>query len=152
MEQQVATYPCEHPGPTHSTKLISWLLMTWQRKEPGHQQAWYWFSTECSITCPHFSTRCQWLFLYLSSSIIGLHNESSPSQFRAFCKPALIHHKRNLTEQYMMEPLSKLICLHSQESASEFIFSNVPSWSREGLVCINWIPIEFEFHWVFNCS
>ena len=24
------------------TRLISWLLMPWRRKEPGHQQSWYW--------------------------------------------------------------------------------------------------------------
>ena len=24
------------------TRLISWLLMPWRRKEPGHQQPWYW--------------------------------------------------------------------------------------------------------------
>ena len=30
------------PGPTYSTKSISWLLMFWRRKEPGHQQPWYW--------------------------------------------------------------------------------------------------------------
>ena len=28
--------------PTYSTKTISWLLMSWQRKEPGHQQPWHW--------------------------------------------------------------------------------------------------------------
>ena len=26
----------------YSTKSISWVLMSWQRKEPGHQQPWYW--------------------------------------------------------------------------------------------------------------
>ena len=30
------------PGPTYSTESISWLLMPWRRKEPGHQQPWYW--------------------------------------------------------------------------------------------------------------
>ena len=27
---------------TYSTWPISWLLMSWRRKEPGHQQPWYW--------------------------------------------------------------------------------------------------------------
>ena len=30
------------PGPTYSTESISWLLMSWRRKEPGNQQPWYW--------------------------------------------------------------------------------------------------------------
>ena len=30
--------------PTYSTELISWLLMSWRRNEPGHQQPWYWTS------------------------------------------------------------------------------------------------------------
>ena len=30
------------PGPTYSTHSISLLLMSWRRKEPGHQQPWYW--------------------------------------------------------------------------------------------------------------
>ena len=29
-------------GPFHSTQSISWLLVSWRRKEPGHQQLWYW--------------------------------------------------------------------------------------------------------------
>ena len=31
-------------GPTYSTKSISWLLVSWRRQEPGHQQLWYWHS------------------------------------------------------------------------------------------------------------
>ena len=30
------------PGPTYSTESMSFLLMSWRRKEPGHQQPWYW--------------------------------------------------------------------------------------------------------------
>ena len=30
------------PGPTYSTQSISLLLMSWRRKEPGHQHPWYW--------------------------------------------------------------------------------------------------------------
>ena len=30
------------PGLTYSTQSISWLLMSWRHKEPGHQQPWYW--------------------------------------------------------------------------------------------------------------
>ena len=41
------TYVVEIPpgvrqGPAYSTISISWLLMSWRRKEPGHQQPWYW--------------------------------------------------------------------------------------------------------------
>ena len=28
--------------PSYSTESISWLLMFWRRKEPGHEQLWYW--------------------------------------------------------------------------------------------------------------
>ena len=34
--------PQIRPGPTYSTYCISWLLMSWRRKEPGHQQPCYW--------------------------------------------------------------------------------------------------------------
>ena len=27
---------------SHLTYSISWLLMSWRRQEPGHQQPWYW--------------------------------------------------------------------------------------------------------------
>ena len=30
--------PQVRPGPTYSTKSISWLMMSWRRKEPGQQQ------------------------------------------------------------------------------------------------------------------
>ena len=30
------------PGPTYSAYSISWLLISWRCKEPGHQQPWYW--------------------------------------------------------------------------------------------------------------
>ena len=29
------------------TRSISWLLMPWRRKEPGHQQPWYWLCIIC---------------------------------------------------------------------------------------------------------
>ena len=28
--------------PAYRTKTISWLLMAWQHKEPGHPQTWHW--------------------------------------------------------------------------------------------------------------
>ena len=31
-------------GPAWLGHSMSWLLMTWQREEPGHQQPWYWSS------------------------------------------------------------------------------------------------------------
>ena len=42
MTQVLKILPQVRPGPTYSTKSISWLLMSWRRKEPGHQQPWYW--------------------------------------------------------------------------------------------------------------
>ena len=30
------------PIEIYSTKWLSWQLMSWRRKEPGHQQPWYW--------------------------------------------------------------------------------------------------------------
>ena len=41
MTQVVEILPQVRQGPTHSAKSISWLLMSWRRKEPGHQQPWY---------------------------------------------------------------------------------------------------------------
>ena len=34
--------------------MISWLLMTWQCKEPGHQQSWYWPSSPWTLQFQHF--------------------------------------------------------------------------------------------------
>ena len=34
----VETLPNVRQGPTYSTKLISWMLLSWRRNEPGHQQ------------------------------------------------------------------------------------------------------------------
>ena len=40
--QVVEIPPWVIQGPAYTTKSISWLLMSWRRKEPGHQQPWYW--------------------------------------------------------------------------------------------------------------
>ena len=40
--QVLKILPQVRPGPIYSTQSISWLLMSWRRKEPGHQQPWYW--------------------------------------------------------------------------------------------------------------
>ena len=42
MTQVVEIPPRVRQGPAYSTKSISWLLMSWRCKEPGHQQPWYW--------------------------------------------------------------------------------------------------------------
>ena len=42
MMQLFEILPHERQGPVYSTYSIAWLLMTWRRKEPGHQQLWYW--------------------------------------------------------------------------------------------------------------
>ena len=41
--QVVEIPPRVRQGPAYSTS-ISWLLMSWRLKEPGHQQPWYWSS------------------------------------------------------------------------------------------------------------
>ena len=33
---------CGRSRPVYAAYSISWLLMAWQHKEPGHQQPWYW--------------------------------------------------------------------------------------------------------------
>ena len=40
--QVVEIPPRVRHGPAYSTWSISWLPMSWRRKEPGHQQPWYW--------------------------------------------------------------------------------------------------------------
>ena len=37
----------------YSTWSISWALMSWRRKEPGHQQPWYWLCWTGKIRFPH---------------------------------------------------------------------------------------------------
>ena len=41
MTQVLKILPQVRPGPIYSTQSISWLLMSWRHKEPGHQQPWY---------------------------------------------------------------------------------------------------------------
>ena len=40
--QVVEIPPRVKQGPAYLPQSISWLLMSWRRKEPGHQQPWYW--------------------------------------------------------------------------------------------------------------
>ena len=42
LTQVLKTLPQVREGPTYSIESISWLLMSRRRKEPGHQQPWYW--------------------------------------------------------------------------------------------------------------
>ena len=42
MTQVLKILPQVSEGPTYSILSISWLLMSWRCKEPGHQQPWYW--------------------------------------------------------------------------------------------------------------
>ena len=37
----------------YSTQSVSWVLMSWRRKEPRHQQPWYWLWWTGSILSPH---------------------------------------------------------------------------------------------------
>ena len=48
MAQVIEIFPCERQGPVYPAKSISWLLMTWRRKEPGHHQPLYWPSSNSS--------------------------------------------------------------------------------------------------------
>ena len=45
MTQVIEILPCGRQGPNYITLSISLLLMSWWRKEPGHQQPWYWHSS-----------------------------------------------------------------------------------------------------------
>ena len=40
---------------------ISWVLMPWQHKEPGHQQPWYWLCWTESIRWYQATTKLMWL-------------------------------------------------------------------------------------------
>ena len=51
--QVVEIPPWVRQGPAYSTQSISWLLMSWRRKEPGHQQPWYWPSWTELTRSPH---------------------------------------------------------------------------------------------------
>ena len=43
---QIKTLPCGIQGPIYTAcRPIAWLLMSWRRKEPGHQQPRYWHSS-----------------------------------------------------------------------------------------------------------
>ena len=53
MTQVFKLLPQVRPGLEYSTQSISWLLMSWRRKEPGHQQPWYWPSDTEITRSPH---------------------------------------------------------------------------------------------------
>ena len=53
LTQVLKTLPQVREGPTYSIQSISWLLMSWRRKEPGHQQPWYWPSQTEITRSPH---------------------------------------------------------------------------------------------------
>ena len=48
----IKSVPCGSEASVYPLSSIPWLLMAWRRKEPGHQQPWYWptSSTGCSST------------------------------------------------------------------------------------------------------
>ena len=51
--QVIEILPQIRQGSTYSTYSISWLLMSWRRKEPGHQQPRYWPSWTEITRSPH---------------------------------------------------------------------------------------------------
>ena len=55
MTQVVEILPQVRQGPTYSTESVSWVLMSWWRKEPGHQQPWYWPSETELTRSPHIN-------------------------------------------------------------------------------------------------
>ena len=61
MTQVVEIHPQVKQELPYSTLSISWVLMSWRRKEPGHQQPWYLL---CSIklfrSCMLRVNLCQW--------------------------------------------------------------------------------------------
>ena len=65
-------------GPTYSTYSISWLLMSWRRKEPGHQQPWYWPSPR---TLTHWGRVTHLCVVKLAT--IGSDNGLSPGRLHA---------------------------------------------------------------------
>ena len=74
--QVLEILPCRRQGLVHPTKSIPWLLMSWRRKEPGHQQPWYW------SYCPpifYFSIR------FVQSSLVQRMAYSSPSHYLNQC-------------------------------------------------------------------
>ena len=53
MTHVVKILPHVRQRPTYSMWLISWLLMTWRLKDPGHQQQWYLLCWTELIRYPH---------------------------------------------------------------------------------------------------
>ena len=51
--QVVEILPQIEQEATYSTSSISWLLMSRPRKEPGHQQSWYWPNLTEITRSPH---------------------------------------------------------------------------------------------------
>ena len=71
--QVVEILPQIRQGPTHFTESTSWLLVSWRRKEPGHQQLWYWHSLTEIIRSPHVKF-CFWHRHIISAGQWSLHS------------------------------------------------------------------------------
>ena len=54
MKQVVEILLCLWQGPTFLSLSLSvpWLLMVWRRKEPSHQQPWYWCTWTAGCAAP----------------------------------------------------------------------------------------------------
>ena len=49
--------PRGRQGPIYSAPSISWLLVTWRRKDPGHQESWDWHSYPGILRIQHHRGR-----------------------------------------------------------------------------------------------
>ena len=74
MTHGVEILPQVRQGLTYSTQSISWLLMSWRRKEPGHQQTWYWLCWTELIRSPHCKGKETHLLLTLHTPQATVHS------------------------------------------------------------------------------
>ena len=112
----------------HPAKSIPWLLMSWRRKEPGHQHPWYWPSYPGIFRVP----------------------QQTGWQFRWSIEPARLCVKMFITLKFgrwlalgcFRRERKTLYChlagLRLREISQNNIYTRAASWSREPGLLLVW--------------
>ena len=117
-----------------STRSIPWLLMTWRRKEPGHQQPWYWL---CMINKFSSSMRKNYYYLMLFHLQEMIQNDNISifmfPEIYLGCR-GLIHHMETAKTPCCTLQCSEInTCLYIW--CREFPVDSIPWWSNPSYEC-----------------
>ena len=75
LNNEMPLIPYGRQGPVYPKRLKTWLMMTWQPKETGHQQPWY----RIDLVFPEYFGLCMLLFTDFDTAVQFRHDEFSPT-------------------------------------------------------------------------